>query len=228
MQSLQLGSRNAEVMFLQRLLNKKGASPAVTEDGDFGAKTRTAVISFQTKNSIKPANGVVGPMTWTGFGFLVSHSHNTQLFGQTNDMTCWSAAATMMLGSNRSIDAGAAKVNPDGSLNTRMENIELFASSLGWSIVNQISAPSTSTLISALARGPICIFFAGHHFVHAVVGSAIYSDRDNDGSGTVLRIHDPWPKNIGTVYASPYVNREVTIRSIPARPKAQIQYMMQA
>ena len=34
--------------------------------------------------------------------------------------------------------------------------------------------------------------------------SALWSDGVSDGSGTMLRIHDPWPVNRGSIYARFY------------------------
>jgi hypothetical protein len=41
-------------------------------------------------------------------------------------------------------------------------------------------------------------------FLHAIVLSALWSDGAADASGTLLRIHDPWPPNIGAVYGRFY------------------------
>jgi len=57
MRTLSQGARGADVMFLQRMLNKRGARPPLAEDADFGPRTRDAVIAFQTANRIAPANG---------------------------------------------------------------------------------------------------------------------------------------------------------------------------
>ena len=66
---LRKGDKGPEVARLQRLLNAAGASPQLTDDGDFGGKTKTAVIAFQGANKddkgvpLSP-DGVVGPATW--------------------------------------------------------------------------------------------------------------------------------------------------------------------
>lgn len=44
-------------------LNMKGAAPPVTEDGQFGAGTETAVRAFQAANGLG-VDGRVGPKTW--------------------------------------------------------------------------------------------------------------------------------------------------------------------
>ncbi len=49
---------------LQQQLNTKGAIPKVATDGNFGAKTRNAVIAFQRKNDIA-VDRIVGVQTWS-------------------------------------------------------------------------------------------------------------------------------------------------------------------
>jgi hypothetical protein len=34
--------------------------------------------------------------------------------------------------------------------------------------------------------------------------SGFWSDGDEDGSGSLLRIHDPWPPGVGAVYSRFY------------------------
>lgn len=59
--TLKQGSRGAAVTQLQQKLKAKGFN--VATDGDFGPKTKAAVISFQRANGLS-ADGVVGPKTW--------------------------------------------------------------------------------------------------------------------------------------------------------------------
>ena len=147
--------------------------------------------------------------------------HNTHLFPQPTGMTCWSAAATMILG-NMSVGPGHAHTAPNGGLRPNLENIETFLRGLGWDLVAQMSAPPASMLIPHLMRRPLWLGFEGGTFKHAVVASAVYSDGEDDG--TVFRIHDPWPPGRGTIYGTTYVNRHVHLRSTPNRPPAMIQY----
>jgi hypothetical protein len=229
MRTLSNGDRGADVMFLQRMLNKRGARPPLSEDGIFGPRTRDAVVAFQRNpaNGIPaPHNGVADTRMWPRLGLAVEHVHPIQLVGQPTNMTCWSAAATMMLGSNMSVGSGSAATLGDGSLSMPIENIETFLNGLGWRMINNMSAPPASTLISGLSRGPVWLAFEGGHFRHAVVASAVWSDNSDDG--TVLRIHDPWPVGTGTVYGSPYVNRQIWLRSARPAPAAIVQYAASA
>lgn len=58
---LRQGSRGGEVASLQRALAAAGFSPGPV-DGDFGPKTRAAVLAFQRAKGLA-ADGVVGPQT---------------------------------------------------------------------------------------------------------------------------------------------------------------------
>lgn len=56
------GSTGAAVRLLQRLLTDYGYDPGAI-DGDFGAKTQSAVKDFQTDGG-GTGDGIVGPKTW--------------------------------------------------------------------------------------------------------------------------------------------------------------------
>src|SRR5262245_42147235 len=112
MEILHPGSRAIPVKLAQRLLNKKGASPALTEDGIFGPKTQAAVTAFQTRERIG-VDGTIGSTTWNRLGLTTDITHSVRLFPQPTNMTCWSAAATMIVG-NMSIGPGAATLSGGG------------------------------------------------------------------------------------------------------------------
>lgn len=61
--TLRYGSKGDDVKELQHMLNVVEKSN-LTEDGVFGAKTRTAVRNFQSKNGLT-VDGIVGTKTWT-------------------------------------------------------------------------------------------------------------------------------------------------------------------
>ena len=135
MQTISAGARGVEVLFLQRMLNKHGASPQLVEDADFGPRTRDAVVAFERSRGITPPNGTVDARTWNALGLAVEASHNVRLFGQPTGMTCWSAAATMILG-NMSVGSGSASTGAGGGLNPDLENVETFLRGLGWTLLN--------------------------------------------------------------------------------------------
>lgn len=70
------GAKGPEVSQLQETLNKAGASPALTVDGDFGPATEAAVKQFQQRNNLPP-DGVVGPMTRSAMAKAQSPSTGT-------------------------------------------------------------------------------------------------------------------------------------------------------
>ncbi len=60
---LRQGAKGALVKELQKLLNKRGISPILRTDADFGRKTRSNVLKFQRLKGLD-ADGLVGAYTW--------------------------------------------------------------------------------------------------------------------------------------------------------------------
>jgi peptidoglycan hydrolase-like protein with peptidoglycan-binding domain len=52
------------VVEIQTKLNEKGGYNLETKTKKFGTNTKNALIDFQNKNNITPAQGVFGPKTW--------------------------------------------------------------------------------------------------------------------------------------------------------------------
>jgi hypothetical protein len=203
-ESLKEGSRAIEVRLVQRLLNKRGASPRLKEDGAFGPLTKSALIAFQ-RDSHLVGDGVAGRLTWSRLGLVHDITHPVRLFPQPTNVTCWSAAATMIVG-NMSVGPGDA-VLTDGGLAPDPANIRKFADASGW----QMHYPQTwavSGLAGVMRRKPIWVVGGGSSptgsWLHAFVISALWSDGAEDASGTMIRIHDPWPPGIGSVYGRFY------------------------
>jgi hypothetical protein len=205
MEFLQEGSRTDQVRLLQRLLNKKHSStPALKEDGIFGPKTRNAVCAFQGHQRI-PVNGRAEPLTWMRLGIRYDIAHPVRLYPQPTGVSCWAASASMVAG-NMCVGPGRAAI-PGGGLDPSPQNVEIFAKGLGW----QMYYPQTwrvSSLGSLLRRGPAWAVGGGSspagNWLHAIVLSGFWSDGDEDGSGTMIRIHDPWPPGVGAVYGRLY------------------------
>ena len=65
MKTLRKGSKGAEVLTLQKLLNKLGYT--VVEDSDFGQKTENAVKALQKDKGLV-SDGIVGEKTWAALG----------------------------------------------------------------------------------------------------------------------------------------------------------------
>lgn len=74
MQTLKKGSKGDDVIALQHLLNVEGYK--LTIDGDFGAKTETAVKMYQKAHGLED-DGIVGNKTWTALGVKSNTPTNT-------------------------------------------------------------------------------------------------------------------------------------------------------
>ena len=205
MQLLHLGSHGFKVEYAQRLLNKAlsrdgAAGTPLVEDGRVGPLTIAAVRAFQTRHSPLHADGVIGPQTWRALGLRTEQEHNSVIqFGQPTNTSCWSAAATEILG-NQSVGPGAAGLGASGGLLPSIDNLQTFASGLGWTMLN--FSPTVSEMVSRLQQKPLWIAAQGAHFAHAVVFSGVYSDGDSSGDGTMFRVHDPWPPGHGNIYGT--------------------------
>ena len=200
MDTLRRPSRSPQVKLVQRLINLRlSPVPRLGEDSIFGPKTDAAVRSFQRSNRLTP-DGIVGPRTWRALGVTIDISHRIRLYGQPTVMTCWSAAATMLTGTNMSVGPGGAALGPTGGLKPSFANVQAFASAHGL----RIHAPqswSTQGLASVMRRGPIWV--AGWiPSGHAVVYGGIHGDGAPDG--TLIVIYDPWPPGTGAVRAEIY------------------------
>ncbi len=227
MHTLSNGSHGAEVMFLQRMLNKRGASPFLTEDGSFGPRTQAALRTFQHGARIS-ADGVAGPATWTALGPITEIRHRVTPFSQPTDMSCWSAAATIIFG-DRSVGPGRATLDSTGGLEISLANVETFVRGLGWRVVNNMSAPPASQVMNVVRGAPAWVAFQGVHVAHAVVFSGMLSDGAQDGTGTVFLVQDPWPpgSHVGTAYGTTYLGQTVWLRSVRPAIPAMIAYIAQ-
>jgi len=206
MDTLRQGSAGDQVKFLQRLLNKRRiVTPSLKEDGVFGPKTKDTLTAFQSQQRIA-SDGVAGSTTWQRLGVRYEIVHPVRLFPQPTNMTCWSASATMILG-NMSVGPGGALLTPSGGLTPSPANIEEFARGLRWRMYYPQSW-SVPGLASLLQRKPVWAVGGGSSptgsWLHAIVLSGLWSDGAEDGTGTLLRVHDPWPPGVGAVYSRFY------------------------
>lgn len=201
---LRQGSRDIPVKLLQRLLNKRGAAPRLREDGVFGPRTHAGVVAFQQRERGLNPNGVADQTTWQRLGLSIDISHPIRLHPQPTGMTCWSAAATMIVG-NMTVSTNATLAG--GGLAPDAANVAAFARERGW----RMHHPQTWTvqgLAGLMRQSPLWAVGGGASptggWLHAIVLSGLWSDGAGDGSGTLLRIHDPWPPNVGSIYGRFY------------------------
>ncbi len=203
MATLRLGSSGFKVQYLQRLLNKalvrdRAVGTRLNEDGAYGPATEAAVRAFQGRHRSMMVDGTAGGQTWGALGLSLEREHTRVIqFGQPTNSSCWSAAATSILG-NQSVGPGRASLEGDGGMTPSIDNLQTFARGLGWRMLNH--SPGVQELVSLCRQKPLWIAGEGAHFKHAVVFSGVYSDGTDDG--TVFRIHDPWQVGRGRVYGT--------------------------
>ncbi|WP_240096778.1 peptidoglycan-binding protein [Thermomonas flagellata] len=232
MRTLYRGSHGHDVEFMQCLLVRADTRehadlPYSGSDGRFDGECERAVRAFQRRHPGLVVDGVVGPQTWTALGLRHQREHPIRLFGQPDGMSCWSAAATMILGNTMSVGRGRASLGLRGGIIADLDNLDTFARGLGWRMPNR--SLGVQELVGLLLRMPLWIGTiyrdgANHLGGHAVVLSGVYSDGDPSGQGTMVRIHDPWPPGRGTVYGS-FVN-PIILRDGARRAAASLEYVL--
>lgn len=200
MDMLRRGSRAPQVKLAQRLLNKHlDPRPRFAEDAIFGPQTQGAVKDFQRSEGLSP-DGIVGPNTWRALGVTLDISHPVRLYGQPTNMTCWSAAATMLTGRMQSIGPGGAQTGPSGGLRPSYSNVQTFADAHGLRM-NAPQSYSVQGLAGLMRKGPLWV--AGWvPSGHAVVYGGIHGDGTVDG--TLIVIYDPWPPGRGRIHGEIY------------------------
>lgn len=227
MRTLRRGSHGHDVEYMQRLLVRADTRehadlPYYGSDGRFDGECERAVRAFQRRHPGLVVDGVVGPQTWTALGLRQQREHPIRLYGQPDGMSCWSAAATMILGNTMSVGTGEASLGTDRGLRADHDNLDTFARGLGWRMPNR--SLGVQELVGLLLASPLWIGVRHDSGRHAVVLSGVYSDGDPSGQGTMVRIHDPWPPRRGAVYgsfASPIILRDGARRAV-----ASLEYLL--
>lgn len=214
---LHVGSRGFDVAVLQLQLNTKDSS-RLAVDGDFGPRTKTAVVAFQRRSRIAD-DGIVGPLTHAALAkglTLSTVNHNITHIAQPTTTTCWAASTAMMTRSN--VPAVRARTPPDmiaadGGLLNSSESDQAIVTGTRYGNIHGLRchAPMSWTvgaLVNALRRSPLMfdMLWASSDYAegrgspgHMVVVSAVVSDNNTDGSGTHLLLLDPWRPNVGKV-----------------------------
>ena len=106
---------------------------------------------------------------------------------QHTAMSCWSAAAGMVLGIQGSVGAGGANYNDAEGLVPNWANLQTFADAHGFRIYRPQSW-STTAIVDMLHRSPLMVIGAFPQG-HAIVVGGAYGD--GTPTGTNLKIHDP-------------------------------------
>ncbi|MCB0208140.1 MAG: trypsin-like peptidase domain-containing protein [Anaerolineae bacterium] len=152
------------------------------------------------------ANAVHRTRAFAGESFDVNWN-DVQLVPQLTGMSCWAAAAAMVVGwrDRISIDPGevARGAGHWAEYATGLDPADVTSLANAWHLTIE---PPQSYTIEGLrnlieANGPIWVCEAVPS-LHAVVVTGIYGD--GTVNGTTVRIHDPWPVGQGTIYTRPF------------------------
>src|ERR1700752_1192530 len=112
--------------------------------------------------------------------------HTVVLFPQPTEMTCWSAATTMLFGSKFSAGPASAQTAENDGIYAREGNIQTFAKDWGLHVYWPQSW-TVQGLVEVLRRGPVAIVGRlpkGHVAVIAGIRG------DGTPNGTELTIYD--------------------------------------
>lgn len=214
MRRLTVGDKGVDVYFAQRLFDDiavtNGLKNYLEQDGDFGPKTKTAIIEFQTwyrskHGPVVPLDGAIGTETWSALGAAAAIEHTVPMVPQQNSTTCWLACIRMLLGAATSTTVPASALNADGTLKADGPARTALATALGRRVID---APRTLRgLYAALERRPgvllgDCIGYATGR--HAVVASGFYVDTALSSDLSVLRLHNPSPIGKGRIERASY------------------------
>ncbi|MFM9922388.1 peptidoglycan-binding protein [Variovorax sp. H27-G14] len=218
--TMKQGWRGADVRRLQEALNRKlSPSPALVADGDYGPRTRAAVLRLQAAHWLVE-DGEAGPCT-QNVAFDGEREapilHPVALIPPPEAALCWAAGIAMM---TRSTVRAVLARTPDDLLATDgalqpfgdthgdsnpLQGGARFAQAHGLK-VRAPSPWSLKSLRAALQEGPVMLDMlwgpkgyaqgAGRPG-HTVVLAGIRGDCDPSGRGTTLRVLDPWPPKKG-------------------------------
>lgn len=234
---LKLGSTGPEVKRLQEALNLKlKPVPALVPDGRFGNFTHTAVLSFQRKNWLVE-DGQAGPATQSCLYDTEAFApilHKVPFIPQPTNTTCWAASTAMM--TNSTVPNVIAKTPPDmiasdGGLLNSSGSDQAIVTGQRYGRIHGLrcNAPmswSVDLLKQALSRGPLMFdmlwrvdeYTAGRGSPgHMIVVVGMRGDGNPDGTGTTLRIQDPWAPNRGKIYSKGYFKWSVELPTMTYR-----------
>jgi hypothetical protein len=207
-----VGSRGPEVKQIQERLNMQ-VHAGLVPDGIFGPKTASAVQQFQQFEQLT-VDGIVGPCTWAAlFGTEKYNERFNASFAwmpqaQHTPMSCWRAAAAMVLGRPQIlITPGTSGASDITGLPDDPEKLAEFARHLGLRLHHGQSW-SVQGLVSLIrAHGPLMVCgIVGYKHCFVIGGLR----GDGTAEGTTLKIYDP---DGGMIYPEIYSS---VMRRFPA------------
>ena len=234
MANLQRGSRGAEVVRLQKALNANlTPSPNLVPDGVFGGLTDAAVRRFQTLKWLV-VDGIAGQCTQNAVYGRETYTpilHTIAALSQPTTTTCWATSTAMINASN--VLGVVARTPPaliasDGGLLNSSETDNPDTTGVPYAAAHNLAyfrpmSWSVAGLRDRLKGGPLMfdMLWDAARYVqglgssgHMIVVVGMRGDDDGTGKGTTLRIHDPWPPNIGEVYSQ---NHFRWMQEVPTR-----------
>ena len=227
MNNLRMGSRDPEVILLQRLLNEAlvRVRPAVflDEDGRFGPNTDRVLRQFQAQargpTGPLAVDGVAGPTTWRALGLVTEVVTRIAPIGQTTDMSCWAVSAGVATGRMSSDRPVTAQLGRDMGLRPDLPNLDLFARECGMRLMNHVPM-TVQSLLPFLRQGPIMLGgeFPGTGARHLVAITGYYAGPSE--YTTMIRINDPDPVGSGSISVTDYPS--MTLRAGQFDPYALI------
>lgn len=234
MANLQRGSRGPEVVRLQKALNANlKPSPNLVPDGVFGGLTDMAVRRFQTEKWLV-VDGIAGQCTQNAAYGLETYApilHSLAALAQPTNTTCWATSTAMINSSNVPAVIAKTPANlllPDGSLRNSSETDNPDTTGVPYAQVHNLAyyrpmSWTVAALRDRLRTGALMfdMLWRADQYVqglgssgHMIVVVGIRGDDDPTGKGTTLRIHDPWPPNVGAVYSQ---NHFRWMQEVPTR-----------
>lgn len=203
MKRLEIGTRGAEVRFLQRLLNLRMENAELREDGTYTPQTHLAFLRWQESQEEGKAGrpGVVDEAAFRALGMKSEVVHWFEPFERATGASCWAAGLMMMLRQKHERRMGEER-NRLGMIWRLAEterNIVVFAGPYRLKILTggaSEAEASRMNWLDWLRQEPLLAIGAGgvssNRWEHCCLIDGFYSDENTDASGTVLRIHDPW------------------------------------
>ncbi len=231
---LKIGSRGALVTQLQVALNAKlRPSPHLITDGAFGGNTDRAVKRFQADNWLV-IDGQAGVCTQNALYDTESYApvlHRIPFIPQPTNTTCWAASTAMM--TNSSVAIVKAKTPQDmwsdqAGLYNSSESDDAMTSGNRYARIHGLRCNppmswSLGKLKGALQRGPLMfdmLWNVNDYLArrgspgHMICVVGIRGDDDQSGTGTTLRLHDPWSPGVGKRMS---VNAMRWLNEVPTR-----------
>jgi hypothetical protein len=202
MRRLEIGTRGAEVRFLQRMLNLRLDNAEVREDGTYSPQTHLAFLRWQESQEEGKAGrpGVVDEEAFRALGMKSSVLQWFEPFEREAGTSCWTAGLMMLLRQRheRRLGEERNRMGMIWRLGETERNIQVFAGQHRLNILSRGekgAGVERMQWLEWLRKEPLLAIgvaeLGSNRWAHCCLIEGFYSDENMDASGTVLRIHDP-------------------------------------